>query len=565
VERDRDARLARLLAELDEARRAGRGPDVQAVAREHPDLVGEFRELWAMAEFADQFGSLCHESQAASAAPPSDLAAVVPTSFGDYELLEELGRGGMGVVFRARQRSPDREVAVKMLLRGELASAADLARFRAEAESAAKLEHPNIVPLYEIGEVDGRPYFSMKLVRGVTLARRLQDGPIPSRTAARLLEPVCRAIAYAHRRGVLHRDLKPSNILLETDTPQTDPADELSLDTLVRPAVTDFGLAKRLTADPSLTGSGAIVGTPSYMAPEQAAGPRGKLSAASDVYSLGAILYQMLTGRPPFQAPSPLDTVLMVLEQDPVPPRLLNRQVDPELEWIVLKCLQKPAEFRYLTADALADDLAAYLADEPTAARKTSMREFVSRILRETHHAVVLKNWGVLWMWHALVLLVLCVTTNVLQWRGVTSPGPYLLLWIVGLGLWATTFWAVRRRAGPITFVERQIAHVWAGSVISCTLLFVVEMLLGLPVLTLSPVLGLTSGMVFLVKAGVLTGSFYLQSAALFATSALMAVVPQIGLTVFGLVSAACFFLPGLKYYRQSRHMGERSESFVTD
>jgi serine/threonine-protein kinase len=181
--------------------------------------------------------------------------------------------------------------------------------------------------------------------------------------------------------------------------------------------------------------------------------------------------------------------------------------------------------------------------------------QVLARVFRETHHATVLENWGLLWMWHSLALLVTCVLTNILQWRGTTSPWPYLGLWTAGLGTWAMIFWSLRRRSGPVTFVERQIAHVWASSMIAIALLFVVEMILGLPVLTLAPILALTSGMIFLVKAGTLTGQFYFQSAALFVTALVMAALQRydinIGITLFGIVSAACFFVPGWQYYRQ--------------
>jgi serine/threonine-protein kinase len=380
----------------------------------------------------------------------------------------------------------------------------------------------------------------MKYVAGTTLAERLVEGPVSAREAAAILAPVCQAIHYAHQRGVLHRDLKPSNILIDLES---------------RPHVTDFGLAKRVEANSQLTHSGAILGTPSHMAPEQAAGTRGRLGPASDVYSLGTVLYQMLTGRPPFQAASPLDTVLLVLEQEPLPPRLVNPRANRELEMIALKCLQKPPELRYATAEALANDLQAFLADEPIAARSGLFHQVLARWFRETHHATVLENWGLLWMWHSLALLIISLLTNALQWRGVASPAPYAALWTVGLGTWAAIFWALRHRAGPVTFVERQIAHVWAASVISIALLFVIEILMGLPVLTLSPVLALSSGMVFLVKAGILSGRFYAESAALFATAAAMAVLQRyeipLGITLFGAVSAACFFFPGLKYHRQ--------------
>jgi hypothetical protein len=238
-----------------------------------------------------------------------------------------------------------------------------------------------------------------------------------------------------------------------------------------------------------------------------------------------------------------------------LPPRLLNPRADRELEMIALKCLQKPPELRYDTALALAEDLEAYLADEPTAARSGLFSQVLARAFRETHHATVLENWGLLWMWHSLALLVICLLTNWLQWRGVTSPGWYVGLWTAGLGTWAMIFWTLRRRSGPVTFIERQIAHVWAASMIAIAMLFVVEVILEMPVLTLSPVLALTSGMIFLVKAGMLTGQFYLQAAALFATAIGMAILQRLqiplGVTLFGVVSAGCFFFPGLKYYRQ--------------
>jgi eukaryotic-like serine/threonine-protein kinase len=559
---EREAILIRLLDEFTALSRAGKSPDFDSVHRNHPELVDELRQLWATAMVAEDLAMLSHvldpsAGKTGGAAPrdggaSSDNPSAGRQRVGDYEILEEIGRGGMGVVYRARQISLGRTVALKMVLRGALASVFDRTRFRAEAESAARLHHPHITPVYEVGDQEGQPYFSMQLIEGTTLARRIADGPLPAREAAQTLLPVCRAIAEAHRGGLLHRDLKPSNILI---------------DRTGRPYVSDFGLAKRVTADPAraaadepaaslLTHSGAIVGTPGYMAPEQAAGNRGEVSRATDVYGLGALLYAMLTGRAPFQSASPVDTVLQVLEQDPLPPRVLNPQADVDLEMIALKCLQKPADLRYQTADDLADDLEAYLANEPISARSSRFAQVLTRAFRETHHAGVLENWGVLWMWHSLVLVVLCVITNYFQWQGIASRLPYVSLWTIGLGIWAVIFWNLRRRSGPITFVERQIAHLWAGSVICSTLLFGIEALLKLPVLTLSPVLGLVSGMVFLVKAGILSGAFYVQAAVLFATAGVMAVwpatgLPNVSISIFGIASAACFFVPGLKYYRQ--------------
>ncbi|MEQ8849362.1 serine/threonine-protein kinase [Botrimarina sp.] len=552
-----EERLAELLDDLTLAAAAGDTGRLDAAIQDHPTLEADLRDLWGALMVTNAVAS--QETTAAyspdQTAPPRPGPAQeldLPYQLGDYLLTEEIGRGGMGIVYHAHQESLGRPAAVKLILRGALASEADQRRFRSEAEAVARLEHPCIVPIYEVGEHLGQLFFSMPYIEGQTLAQRLEQGPLPDREAARIVRDVARAIDYAHRRGIVHRDLKPANILIDSEG---------------RVHVTDFGLAKRLgdEASPaarSLTASGAILGTPAYMAPEQAAGSRGEVGTLSDVYSLGAILYALVTGRPPFQGPSAVDTVLLLLEQEPVPPRLLNRRVDRDLEMIVLRCLQKPSELRYASAEAVADDLRAFLQSEPIAARSGQFSQVLARVFRETHHANVLENWGLLWMWHALVLLVICGVTNWFQvmqpvWPIMTTTTPYVLLWGGALAVWAPIFWRLRHRGGPVTLIERQIAHLWGGSVAAVMLLFWVEHLLALPVLTLSPVLGLINAMVFVVKAGLLAGAFYVHASALFATAILMAALQSAGfpygLSFYGVVSALTFFLPGLKYWRQSR------------
>jgi serine/threonine-protein kinase len=556
---DRDERLAHLLGDLSEKARRGEQADVDDAARAHPDLGDELRALWAAAQFADAF---TRGSRKETAAAPPPTVRPPEKQFGDFEILEEIGRGGMGVVYKAWQKSLRRVVALKLILRGEYATPADLARFQVEAQAAAHLDHPNIVPVYAAGEHDGQAWLCMRYVEGETLMEQLARGPLRPRDAAAILEKVSRAVDYAHQRGIPHGDLKPSKVLLsfsrEPPASAIPALAEGSRLNKCEPFVTDFGLAKRVQAPDGkaarLTDSGALVGTPAYMAPEQISGSRGTPSPASDVYALGVILYEMLTGRPPFQAPTPWDTLFLVLDQDPVRPGMLNPKVDPDLELICLKCIQKAPELRYASARELADDLEAYLSGEQLSVRQTriaDLRNFFSRLFRETHHAVVLENWGVLWMLHSLKIFLQCVLTTALSWSGVTNPFVYLALWGGGLMAWGGIFWNLRKRAGPILFIERQIAHVWGAAVLATIATFVLEILLGLPVLKLAPMLAVIAGMVFIVKAGMLSGSFYVSAAAMFAITVPMAVWEDYGILLFGSLTAVCFFFPGLKYYRQ--------------
>jgi serine/threonine-protein kinase len=288
------------------------------------------------------------ESLSLAAQKSAPLNADFPTIPG-YEIQRVLGRGGMGVVYLARQIGLKRMVALKMVLVGAHAGPDVLARFRAEAEAVARLKHQNFVQIYEINSHQGLPYFSLEYVEGESLHQRLAQGPLPAPEAARLIEILARAMHYAHRQGIIHRDLKPANILLTTDSV---------------PKIADFGLAKQLNDPESLTRSGAILGTPSYMAPEQAEGKKNAIGPASDVYALGSILYHMLTGRPPFKADSPLETLKRVVTEEPEPLTWLNKEVPPGLEAICLKCPKKDPASRYASARALADDLQRFLSGE---------------------------------------------------------------------------------------------------------------------------------------------------------------------------------------------------------
>jgi hypothetical protein len=310
------------------------------------------------------------EAATLTAAPSEPAAAEGRPSVPGYEIHEELGRGGMGVVYKARQLSLNRFVALKMILAGPYAGADQLARFRLEAEAVARLQNPGIVQIHEIGSHAGHSYLALEYVSGGTLTRRCAGQPLPPAEATRLLEALARAVHYAHQRGIVHRDLKPSNVLLTEDG---------------RPKITDFGLAKRLEAQPETTTSGpqtqsgAILGTPAYMAPEQAGGKRGAAGPSADVYALGAILYDLLTGQPPFRADNPVDVVLKVMTEEPLPPRRFQAGCPRDLETVCLKCLRKDPAGRYASAAELADDLVRFLAGEPTRARPPARGERVRR------------------------------------------------------------------------------------------------------------------------------------------------------------------------------------------
>ena len=398
---ERDQRLDEAVAEYLEAVDGGGQPDAKEWLDRFPDLRPELERFFTgQAQVGALLVSLSPQPPAASTVTGTDRpreqsppAGSRLAYFGDYELLEEIARGGMGVVYRAQQKSLNRTVALKMILAGRLATAADVQRFHTEAEAAANLDHPHIVPIYEINEHDGQHYFTMKFIEGGSLAqhraRLRNDAP----ATARLLATVARAVHHAHQRGLLHRDLKPANILLDAQG---------------EPHLTDFGLARRLSGDRCLTRTGIAVGTPSYMAPEQAIGPRMATTTAADVYSLGAILYELLTGVPPFRAEHPLETLRQLLEREPVRPRSIDPRVDRDLETICLKCLEKDPLRRYPSALDLAEDLGRFLRNEPVRARRIGS---LGRLRRWCRRRPVIAGLS------AALALSVAVGTGVIVWQ----------------------------------------------------------------------------------------------------------------------------------------------------
>ena len=315
-------------------------------------LTDEPEGLCAACVLETSLGMLRHGANEAG-------VAEMPEQLGDYQLLEEIGRGGQGVVYRARQKSLNRIVALKVIGLGRWATKSHVQRFRLEAEAAASLDHPCIVPIHEIGESGGSCYFSMQLVEGRRLNEVAKRQSISNRRAAELIIKLARTVHYAHKRGILHRDIKPGNILIDADG---------------EPHLTDFGLARLVERESTITGTMVeALGTPSYMAPEQAAGDAAQFTIATDVYGLGAVFYHLLTGRPPFVGGTIYETARLVLETEPQPPRLLNAKVDRDLSTICLKCLEKDPKHRYSSALALAEDLERRLRHEPIQARRVGV------------------------------------------------------------------------------------------------------------------------------------------------------------------------------------------------
>jgi tetratricopeptide (TPR) repeat protein len=444
---DRERRLDGILADYLAAVATGATPDRQAILDSHPDLEESLRAFFddydqvrrvarplqnvakaARGEIGTEPAAASEPGETAVASqatlPPGHPGSPLTTDFstdrppemdgtddngslprgyrvryfGDYELSRVLGRGGMGVVYKARQVSLNRPVALKMIRAGLWAGDEEIRRFRNEAEAIANLDHPQIVTVHEVGEHSGQHYFSMKLVEGPSLAERLEAYAAKPREAAKLVAEVARAVHHAHQRGILHRDLKPSNILLDREG---------------RPHVTDFGLARKLEGNGSLSVSGSIVGTPSYMSPEQASGTRQGITTATDIYGLGALLYATLTGRPPFQADSVVETLRQVQEKVVEAPSRLNRKIDLDLETICLKCLDKDPGRRYGSAEAMAEDLERYEHGRPILARRTGPAERLAKwarrkpatagLLAALLAALVVGVAGITWNWREAI------------------------------------------------------------------------------------------------------------------------------------------------------------------
>ncbi|MFN4260318.1 MAG: serine/threonine protein kinase [Gemmataceae bacterium] len=462
--------------------------------------------------------------------------------FGDYELLAELGRGGMGVVYKARQISLNRVVALKMILSGQHAGGVELQRFRTEIEAAARLQHNHIVNVFEVGQIDGLCYYTMEYVDGPSLAHLIKDTLLPSKTAAQYLLTVAKAMHFAHKNQVLHRDLKPGNILIDADN---------------QPHITDFGLAKRLGGEAQQTHTGTVLGTPSYMSPEQAAGRVHELSPSSDIYGLGAVLYELLTGRPPFEGESSIDTLLQVLERDPVPPSLLNPHVDRDLEMICLKCLEKDPRARYASAEALADDLQRYLNGDTINANSFNVLDRLVRTLDRSHYIGEFHHWGNMLLIFAAIVLVEHIIICSLTATGVEAHRRWVIVSrIVQFSLLGLVFWWHRPRTLlPTSMAERQLWSTWIGYLIACTLVNVIGRELTPPgqrlnELTLYPWWSLLTGVAFFVMGSSYWGRCYAFGALFFVLAVIMPYNLMLAPLGYGILWSITFLCIGLHLRR---------------
>ena len=480
--------------------------------------------------------------------------------FGNYELLSEIARGGMGVVYQARQIGLNRLVALKMILAGQLASAEEVQRFRAEANAAAHLDHPGIVPIFEVGEQDGQHFFTMALVHGSNLAERLRQGPMPPREVATLVRSIAVAVQHAHDKGVIHRDLKPANILLEGGDERRlglcpDPGERSGQSPNLRwiPRITDFGLAKLIQSDAHLTGSGQVVGTPSYMPPEQAAGHTHDIRETADVYSLGAILYACLTGRPPHQAATALETVMQVLDAAPAPPRLLNPQVPRDLEAICLKCLHKEPARRYATAQQMADELQRFLDGEPTQASSVHLLDHMLHALRKDRHQENFRDWGLGLMAFGFVIAVSHSAMFLLESAG---HDPLIAYWLprgAMLVVLLVLLWRFRQHSMlPTNSAERLVWGVWVGYLICVGAVGVTLSAGGVDSRLLYAFSAILSGLGFFIMGVHVWGGAYVIGWGFLLAAPLLSITPKSASLSYGVLWGVSLLAFGGHYWRLS-------------
>ena len=446
---DPAASLESVMADYLQRLESGRKPEPEDFLAAYPQFASELRTFFRNHHWFGQ-------------SPPPETSTLVGTQIGPYKIEAEIARGGMGIVYRARQQGLERPVALKLISSGVLAGREERQRFRIEAEAAARLHHPGIIPIHEIGSWQGYEYFSMTLVEGPTLQKRVEEGPFDDREAARMVRDISEAVEYAHDAGIVHRDLKPDNILVSAEG---------------RPLVTDFGLAKWHREGTMITRTGQVLGTPHYMSPEQACA-RGDAGVSTDIYSLGAILYALLTGSPPHTGSNAADVLRSVLQDEPESPRNIRREIAPELEKICLKAIQYEPAARYPSAKSFAEDLDRFLRGEPTSASGSGLLDRVAREIRRDQHQNYFEDWGRTLFYIGMVIFLSHLAMNCLMLLDFpTSIAFWLPRTLMLVTIFALILYARRGSILPRSVAERPVFSIWLGYLLTLSVMNVLALL----------------------------------------------------------------------------------------
>jgi eukaryotic-like serine/threonine-protein kinase len=512
--------LESVMADYIQRRENGSAPDVHVYLRTFP-------------HFADELKSFFRNHQWLGQTAIESLPISIGTMIGSYQVEAELARGGMGVVYRATQQGLQRPVALKLINSGLLASSEERRRFRREAEAAARLQHPGIVSIYEIGDWQGYDFFSMSFVDGPTLQKRIDDGVANHDENAKIIRDIARATAFAHRAGIIHRDLKPENVLMDDGA---------------RPVIADFGLAKWQTEGTLLTRTGQVLGTPHYMSPQQACGQAdGDLLA--DIYSLGAMLYALLTGQPPHVGNSVAEVLRSVLQDEPSSPRCLRRDVPLDLENICLKAIHYEPDQRYRTADELADDLDRYLNGERVLAAGSGLLDRVSRELRRDQHQGAFASWGMTLTLLGVVIFVAHLVMNGLLLAGIASQIAYWLPRSLMMLFLAILIYRSRNGAVlPRSAAERPVWSIWIGYVATLAVMNILLMFSGVDQRALIPIASALSGFGFIAMAGHLWGVCSVLGVLFFAGSIVTSQFPLFAPALFGSIWLISLTVLGQRY-----------------
>ncbi len=524
---DQEATLLEVvMADYVEKRERGLDPDANRYLQAYPQFADELKSFFRN-----------HHFFAGEPSQTSSLPSLAGTRVGEYEIECEIARGGMGVVYRAKQAKLGRPVALKLISSGVLASEEERKRFRTEAEAAARLHHPGIIAIHDIGSWGGYEYFTMTLVNGTTLQEVVNSRSLDDRGSAKLVSEVSRAVAYAHRASIVHRDLKPENILLDENG---------------RPLVADFGLAKWHRDGAMITRTGAILGTPHYMSPEQASG-RTDVGFPADIYSLGSILYALLTGCPPHQGDSAAEILRSVLHDEPISPRTFRRDISADLETICMTAMAYEPIARYGSADLLADDLDRYLAGEEIAASTSGILDRMAREIRRDQHLDYFQSWGNTLIRIGVIIFVTHCLIHVLLQQDFPPLTSYWLPRIAMLGLIFAEFYRSRRgQIMPRTTAERPVWSIWIGYIASLATMNAVLPMVASEERLLFPVASILSGFGFIAMSGHVWGGSAILGGCFLAAAMIAVIWLPYAALIFGSVWLVSLLVLG-HHYRARR------------